>query len=142
MNFPQEYEHRFLKKFYQENERQKQEMNLHTPIMKQEDFARFIKYDTARYLADFNTIIFNELLEQAQHNEKIKINELNVKLDQVKVKAMECYEKINSKFDSDEAVIKNFIELIIQHLITELQKDQLKKLNTKMYGVDAEITKA
>ena len=63
MNFPQEYEHRFLKKFYQENERQKQEMNLHTPIMKQEDFARFIKYDTARYLADFNTIIFNELLE-------------------------------------------------------------------------------
>ena len=60
-----------------------------------------------------------------------------MKLDQVKSKAWECYDKINSN-----ELSKNFIELIIYPLITELGKDQIKKLNDRMYGVDAEIMKA
>ena len=77
------------------------------------DFTRFIKYDSSSYLADFNTLMYNQLLEQAKHNEQIKIKTLDAKLVEFGGKAWECYKKINSEVDSDEVVFKNFIELII-----------------------------
>ena len=57
--------------------------------------------------------MYNQLLEQAKHNEQIKIKKVDAKLVEVGGKAWECYKNINSEVDSDEAVIKNFIELII-----------------------------
>ena len=107
--------------------------------MHEEDLTRFIKYDTTMYISDFNTIMFNQLLEQAKHNEHFKIKEVDAKLFEVKEKALECYIKINTEVDSDEAVIKDFIELIMQQLMTALQKDQINRFRSQMYGVDAEI---
>ena len=57
--------------------------------------------------------MYNQVLEQVKHNEQIKIKKVDAKLVEVGGKAWECYKKINSEVDSDEAVIKNFIELII-----------------------------
>ena len=57
--------------------------------------------------------MYNQVLEQVKHNEQIKIKKVDAKLVEVGGKARECYKKINSEVDSDEAVIKNFIELII-----------------------------
>ena len=43
-----------------------------------------------------------------------------MKLAEVKEKALECYNKINSEVDSDEAVSENFIELILLQLMKAL----------------------
>jgi F0F1-type ATP synthase delta subunit len=86
--------------------------------------------------------MYNLLLEQARHNESIKKKEIEAKLSAVRAKALEHFNKINNEVDSDEAVIKNFLDLIIQHQMTALCKDLIKKFNKKMYAVDAEIKKA
>ena len=57
--------------------------------------------------------MYHQLLDQAKHNEQMKIKKVDAKLVEVEEKAWECYKKINSEADSDEAVINNFIELII-----------------------------
>ena len=43
----------------------------------------------------------------------MKIKEVDAKLLLVKEKALECYNKIYGEIDSDEAMIKKFIELIV-----------------------------
>ena len=96
-------------------------MNKQTPIRQEQDFVRFINYDTTKYLADFNQIMYNQLFEQAKHNEEIKKKEVDAKLAEVKEKARECYNKINSEVDSDVDVSNNFVDLIIQQLMTALQ---------------------
>ena len=110
--------------------------------MHQKDFSTCIRYEMSRYIDDFNTIMFNQLLEQEKHNENFKIKEVDAKLDVVTEKALEYYKKIISEFDSDEDGIKNFIELIMIQLMTAVQKDQIKRFSSKMYGVEAEISKA
>ena len=117
-------------------------MNQQTPIRWQQDFIRFINYDTTKYVADFNQIMYNQLLEQAYHNEDINVKKVDAKIAEVKEKALECYNKINSEVDSDVDVSNNFVDLIMQQLMTALQKDQIKRFRTKMYGVDADIKKA
>ena len=40
-------------------------------------------YNTTKYIEDFNTIMYNLLIEQAMHNESLKIKELKAKLSEV-----------------------------------------------------------
>ena len=71
-------------------------MKQSTPVKCEDDFFRCISYNTAMYCADFNTIMYNVLIEQAQHNEDVKMKYLDIKLEEVKAKALECYHKINT----------------------------------------------
>ena len=71
-------------------------MKQSTPVKCEDDFSRFISYNTEMYCADFNTIMYNILIEQAQHNEDFKMKYLDIKLDDVKKEARECFDKIKS----------------------------------------------
>ena len=63
MSFPKDCEDEFLKIFHEEIHRQRIETKPCTSIKKIDDFTRFISYKTAKYISDFNTIMYNQLLK-------------------------------------------------------------------------------
>lgn len=135
MSFPKDCEDEFLKIFHEEIHRQRIETKPCTSIKKIDDFTRFISYRTAKYISDFNTIMYNQLLKQVMHNERIKVKKVDQELKKVKLEALEFYDTINSNVDSDEAASKHFLQKIIFQQMKALQKYWIEKFSEKMKGV-------
>ena len=100
-----------------------------------------ITYEQINYLADFNTIYFNILLNQEQRNYDLTFKEIDDKIEIAASEQIEKYDQYNHNVSSADESADGFVVLVIEQLIEVLQKELLSQYETKMDSIDTVFNK-
>lgn len=100
-----------------------------------------ITYEQINYLADFNTIYFNILLNQEKRNYDLTFKEIDDKIEHAASEQIEKYDQYNQNVSSADESADGFVVLVIEQLIEVLQKELLSQYETKMDSIDTVFNK-
>ena len=110
-------------------------------IESENDFSKFIIYDTNRFMEAFNSIMYNFIYDQAKRNKEVLFAEIRSRILKSKTKILNTYGDIVNNAETDQDTASNFTKFIYQQLLQAASGELIEVYDDKMFMIDSEITK-
>ena len=110
-------------------------------IESENDFSKFIIYDTNRFMEAFNSIMYNFIHDQAKRNKEVLFAEIRSRILKSKTKILNTYGDIVNNAETDQDTASNFTKFIYQQLLQAASGELIEVYDDKMFMIDSEITK-
>ena len=110
-------------------------------IESENDFSKFIIYDTNRFMEAFNSIMYNFIYDQAKRNKEVLFAEIRSRILKSKTKILNTYDDIVNNAETDQDTASNFTKFIYQQLLQAASGELIEVYDDKMFMIDSEITK-